>query len=116
MNLNLNHNLNHSLNLDPNLNLNLDHTQNHSTPYGVYILVWLGLLTLTAITVTVAGIDLGNYTLFIALTIAAIKSYLVITIFMHIKYEEAIFKVFLLVSGMTLLIIFVLTFVDFSYR
>lgn len=90
--------------------------ENHITPYSMYVLVWLGLLALTSITVTVAGISLGNYTLLVALTIAAVKSALVINIFMHIKFDEVIFKVFLLVSGLTLVIIFVLTFIDFTYR
>jgi cytochrome c oxidase subunit 4 len=70
----------------------------------------------TAITVTVAGIDLGDYTLLVALSIAAVKSALVINIFMHIKFDEPIFKVFLLVSAVTLLVIFVLTFFDISFR
>lgn len=84
--------------------------------YGTYILVWLALLAFTSITVTVAGISLGNYTLFVALMIAAIKSALVINIFMHIKFEEPIFKVFLAVSGFTLVVIFILTFFDIIYR
>lgn len=88
----------------------------HHIGYGTYILVWLALLAFTAITVTIAGVNLGRYTLFIALTIAAIKSALVINIFMHIKFDEPIFKVFLGISGATLLIIFLLTFFDFLYR
>ena len=88
----------------------------HSHGYGLYVLVWLGLLALTSITVTVAGIDFGQLTLAIALFIAAVKSSLVINYFMHIKFEEAIFKVFLLVSGLTLLVIFILTFFDVVNR
>lgn len=84
--------------------------------YGIYVLVWLGLIALTSITVTVAGIDFGNIALAIALFIAAIKSSLVINFFMHIKYEEPIFKAFILLSGMTLLVIFVLTFFDVFNR
>jgi cytochrome c oxidase subunit 4 len=90
--------------------------EKHITGYGTYVLVWLGLLALTSITVTVAGINLGMFTLFVALFIAAIKSSLVINIFMHIKFDEPIFKVFLLISGFTLVVIFVLTFIDLSYR
>jgi cytochrome c oxidase subunit 4 len=90
--------------------------EEHVTPYGMYILVWIGLLALTSITVTVAGISLGNFTLVIALLIAAVKSALVINIFMHIKFDEAIFKVFLFLSGFTLLVMIVLTFVDYSFR
>jgi len=88
----------------------------HHIGYGTYILVWLALLAFTSITVTIAGVDLGRYTLFIALTIAAIKSALVINIFMHIKFDEPIFKVFIGISGATLLVIFALTFFDFIYR
>ena len=88
----------------------------HHIGYGTYVLVWLALLAFTTITVTIAGVSLGRYTLFIALTIAAIKSALVINIFMHIKFDEPIFKAFLGISGATLLVIFVLTFFDFLYR
>lgn len=46
----------------------------HSTGYGTYILVWLGLIGLTAITVTVAGLNLGSFALIAALIIATVKS------------------------------------------
>ena len=88
----------------------------HHIGYGTYILIWLALLAFTSITVTIAGVDLGRYTLFIGLLIAAIKSGLVINIFMHIKFDEPIFKAFLGLSGFTLIVIFVLTFVDVIYR
>ncbi|TSA27906.1 MAG: cytochrome-c oxidase [Ignavibacteriales bacterium] len=88
----------------------------HHISYGTYIIVWLALLAFTSLTVTIAGVNLGRYTLFIALSIAAIKSALVINIFMHIKFDEPIFKVFLGISGSTLFIIFLLTFFDYIYR
>ena len=71
---------------------------------------------MTSITVAVAGVNFGAYTLFIALAIAAVKSGLVINIFMHIKFDEPIFKVFLTLSAMTLFVIFLLTFIDVIYR
>lgn len=88
----------------------------HSHGYGIYVLVWLALIALTSITVSVAGVDFGKLALPIALFIAAVKSALVINYFMHIKFEEPIFKVFLLLSGVTLLVIFILTFFDVFYR
>ncbi|MBU2493007.1 MAG: cytochrome C oxidase subunit IV family protein [Bacteroidetes bacterium] len=90
--------------------------KHHHVGYGTLILIWVALIALTSITVTIAGISLGSYTLFVALFIAAIKSSLVINIFMHIKFDEPIFKVFLIVSGFTLIVIFILTFSDFIYR
>lgn len=88
----------------------------HNIGYSTYLLVWVSLVAFTSITVTIAGINLGDYTLFFALAIAAIKSALVINIFMHIKFEDPIFKVFLAISGFTLIVIFTLTFFDYLYR
>ena len=93
-----------------------DNHKKHTIGYGTYVLVWLALLAFTSITVTIAGVNLGRYTLFIALLIAAIKSGLVINIFMHIKFDEKIFKVFIALSGFTLFVVFLLTFFDFLYR
>lgn len=84
--------------------------------YGGYVLIWLILLSLTIATVAVAGIDLGKLTLSVALLIASIKSALVINIFMHIKFDDKIFKVFLLVALMTMLVVFVLTSTDIFFR
>lgn len=91
-------------------------SEEHSFSYTPYLLIWISLLALTSITVTVSGLNLGNYTLLVAMGIAAIKSTLVINVFMHIKSEDPIFKVFLAISIFTLLIIFVLIFFDYLYR
>lgn len=92
---------------------NTNHSEEHKAGYGLYILVWLALIALTSITVSVAGIDFGKIALPVALFIAAVKSALVINVFMHIKYDEPIFKIFLLLSGMTLVVIFALTVIDY---
>jgi cytochrome c oxidase subunit IV len=88
----------------------------HTHGYGIYILIWLSLMSLTALTVSIAGIDLGGYILFGAMLIASVKSSLVISIFMHIKYEDPIFKVFLSLAGLILLVVFILISFDIFYR
>lgn len=88
----------------------------HITGYGTYILVWLGLVALTAVTVTVAGIHLGSLTLITALVIAAVKTSLVGYHFMHIKYDNAITKIFILVCIVIFLTFWILTFSDLSFR
>ncbi len=85
---------------------------NHS--YSSYIIVWLALLTFTAITVAVAGINFGNATIAIALIIASIKTYLVLTIFMHLKLENNTFKVFVIIAIFFLIVTFILLFSDYS--
>lgn len=91
-------------------------TNDHSTGYGGYVLIWLCLMGLTVLTVAVAGIDLAGYTLPVAMTVAAIKSILVINIFMHIKYDDLIFKAFLGITGAILLAVFLLTALDYITR
>lgn len=82
----------------------------------IYLLVWISLVSLTCLTVVVANFDLKDYTLLVALLIAAIKSAFVINIFMHIKFEDSLFKAFLAMAGFTLLAVFVLTTFDVFYR
>ncbi len=89
---------------------------NHNTSIYKHLLVWVSLLVFTSITVTVAGLNLGSYALIIAVTIAIIKSSLVLNIFMHIKYEDLIFKIFLTIGGFTIAVIFLLTSFDYLYR
>ncbi|HAB52464.1 MAG: hypothetical protein A2315_05750 [Ignavibacteria bacterium RIFOXYB2_FULL_35_12] len=83
--------------------------------YGIYILVWLALLALTAVTVTVAGINFGGITVTTALLVASVKSYLVLKIFMHLGAEQKAFKVFVLVALFFIIISFILLFSDYSF-
>ncbi len=71
-----------------------DFYHEHSHSYGIYILVWLALMALTAITVAIAGMDIGRFTVATALIIAAFKAYLVLTIFMHLRSESKSFRCF----------------------
>ena len=88
----------------------------HEAGYGSYIMVWLGLVGLTALTVTVAGLKLGSITLATALAIAAVKSTLVGTYFMHVKSDSKLIKAFIGVCLMVFVIIMLLTFSDLSFR
>ena len=97
------------------MNEEKNHTKNIHT-YSTYLLIWFALLVLTGVTVTVAGLNLGNLSVLGAILIAAIKSTLVIWFFMHIKYEDRMFKIMLGVAIITLVVIMVLTFVDTSLR
>jgi cytochrome c oxidase subunit 4 len=91
------------------------HTDN-SHSYGIYVLVWLALLALTGLTVAVAGIDIGGLTVATALIIASVKGYLVLKIFMHLRSESKVFRVFVLVAAFFLIISFILLFSDYSFQ
>lgn len=84
--------------------------------YERYILIWLGLLALTGATVSFAGIELGRWVIITALLIAGIKSMLVMNIFMHLKFEERVFRIFLLVALGAFVIFITLTFFDYAFH
>ena len=86
----------------------------HSQSYGSLILVWLSLLVFTGLTVVLAGINLGNITIAAVLIIASIKSLLVLSNFMHLKFEDPVFKIFIAVAVFFLVISLVLMFTDYS--
>ncbi len=96
-----------------------DHDQAKENPaigYGRYALTWLGLVSLTAITVTLAGINLGKWIIITALTIASVKTLLVANIFMHLRFEDKVFRIFALVAVITLAIFISLTFFDYAFH
>jgi cytochrome c oxidase subunit IV len=88
----------------------------HAPGYAQYVLIWLGLLGLTALTVALAGIELGRWVIITALTIASIKSMLVLNVFMHLRSEERTFKIFVAVAVVTLTIFITLTFFDYAFH
>ncbi len=88
----------------------------HISYYGVYILVWLALVILTGITVFVAGLNVGHLTVLAALFIAALKSTLVLSYFMHLKYERGGFHILIPLVLVTLAIFLGLTFSDVAFR
>jgi len=74
------------------------------------------LLILTTISVLVTGIHLGPVTVAVALLIASVKVAIVITQFMHLKFENLFLK--LAVSGVLTLfaLVILITFIDYFFR
>jgi cytochrome c oxidase subunit 4 len=87
-----------------------------ASTYGHYVLVWFGLVALTALTVALAGIGLGRWVILTALTIAGVKSTMVLYNFMHLRTEDRVFRIFVAVALLTFTIFIVLTFFDYAFR
>ncbi len=82
-----------------------------------FILVWLGLLVLTAITVTTASLNFGRIGILVVLAIAVIKSTLVVLFFMLMFWEKRLLVKLLLPIALTTLGIFIgLTYSDVLFR
>jgi cytochrome c oxidase subunit IV len=64
----------------------------HSIPLKTYYNILYALLFLTVITVGAAQIDFGPLNTIIALAIASLKAFLVLAYFMHLKYDDKIYR------------------------
>jgi cytochrome c oxidase subunit 4 len=78
--------------------------------------VWIALLILTCITVGVAYLNLGAFSIVVALVIATIKSLLVALFFMEVRYSHAITKIVIIAGILWLLIMLLLSLTDFASR
>ena len=85
--------------------------------YKTYIYTWAGLLMLTALTVTMADLNLGRLSILVVIAIAAVKSTLVLLFFMHLLTEKRLLlKLLVPVAVCTLAIFIGLTYVDVLNR
>jgi cytochrome c oxidase subunit IV len=67
---------------------------NHIVPVRTYLAVIAALMALTALTVWASFQDFGGLNGPVALGIAAVKTMLVVSIFMHLKYSARIVWMF----------------------
>ena len=85
--------------------------------YKTYVLVWMILVILTGMTLSAAGMELGRWTVLIALAIAGTKSGLVLNYFMHLRSEKLlIFRVIIPLVMAVFLVFILLTFSDLAFR
>lgn len=88
----------------------------HVTSYKTLGYVLLVLLLLTTITINVTSYNLMAWNVAIALIIAAVKGYFVMTYFMHLKNENRVIRAFVIVVLSLFITIFLITFIDYLYR
>jgi cytochrome c oxidase subunit 4 len=88
----------------------------HIVPVRTYVMIFLALLGLTALTTGMAFVDLGSLNTVIALVIAATKMLLVMLIFMHVKYSSRLTKLAILAAFFWLALLLTFTMSDFFTR
>ena len=88
----------------------------HIVKYKTYVYVLIALLIMTFISVVVTEIDLGPYTVSMALLLASIKSVMVLLIFMHLKFDKKFYGIMVASVFLLLACVIVITFLDYLYR
>jgi cytochrome c oxidase subunit 4 len=88
----------------------------HSDSLKIYLAVWAALLALTVTTVLVGEIELGEWNIVVAITIAVIKAMLVVLFFMHVKGSSSLTKLFVVAGFFWMAILFSLIGGDYATR
>ena len=88
----------------------------HVSPLKVYIGIFLVLMVLTAVTVAVAYVNLGELNKVVALGIASFKATLVVLYFMHVKYASRLTKLIVVTGFFFLAILLGMTMIDYGSR
>jgi cytochrome c oxidase subunit 4 len=92
-----------------------EHRQ-HVISIGIYVGIWAILMVLTAVTVFVSFIELHDWNIVLALTIATIKGTLVVLFFMHLFYSSKLTKVTVIASLFFLFLLLSLSMTDYLTR
>ncbi len=83
----------------------------------VYFTVWAALMCLTVTTAGLSYIDLGAFSIVVALLIATIKGSLVVLFFMHVKYLDVKATLLVILAGFFwLTILLLMTMTDYITR
>jgi cytochrome c oxidase subunit 4 len=94
----------------------IEESEQHPQSYTQLLLVLLGLLVLTVVTVAVSRVHLGAFNVWAAILIASLKSSLVLLFFMHLKYEGRFIRTTFIITVFTLAVLISFLFWDVSFR
>jgi len=94
----------------------MKNNENHISSDSLNWTVLVILLILTTISILAIKFHLGAFTVALALILASIKVSIVLTYFMHLKYENLLLR--LMVGGVFLLfaVVIAITFIDYYFR
>lgn len=91
-------------------------TPEHIDSVKTYAVVFLALIAATVITTAVAFVDLGPFSVVVALAIAVCKMLLVALFFMHVRHSTKLTKLVLAGGALWLFILISMTYTDFGSR
>lgn len=85
-------------------------------PYSTMIGILGILLVLTAVTIGISMVDLGNFNVWAALLIASTKCSFVVLFFMHLKFENRAIKISFAATLFCVALVIGFIFWDIAFR
>jgi cytochrome c oxidase subunit 4 len=94
----------------------MEEKKHHISSFNSLLMVLIGLFIMTGISVMITEIHFSTFSVGVALLLASIKGYLVLTYFMHLKYDEPIFRIMVFLILLLFAIVIGITFIDYLLR
>jgi len=91
-------------------------TTHEVSGFRTYIVTWIALVILAAVSIVIINLDTGVSGIVVALIIASVKAALILYFFMHLRYEGRFFKLACLLPIIVLTFFIGFTFLDIFYR
>jgi len=94
----------------------MENEKHHIVPYRVYIYILMALVAMTFMSIGITKINLGAYSVLGAMIFATLKSILVLSWFMHLKFDQPLLR---FMVGFVVLLFFAvifITFLDYYFR
>ena len=88
----------------------------HIVPYRTFLLVLLALVAFTFISIGVTSYNLGPLTVVTALLLATFKTILILTYFMHLKFDVRMFGILVAAVLALIAVVIFITFLDYLFR
>ncbi|MBE0641990.1 MAG: cytochrome C oxidase subunit IV family protein [Bacteroidales bacterium] len=93
------------------------HNENHHiTPFSSHLLILGALIVLTVVTVAITWTNLGVWNTTAAMLIAGLKAALVLFYFMHLKFDQKIYRIMVFLVLAVFAAVLILTFFDYLNR
>jgi cytochrome c oxidase subunit IV len=88
----------------------------HIAGYGMYVKTLIVLLILTALNITLATLSHGSWTAGIILLIASVQAGITLTWFMHLRWDNRLFRIMVMGVFTLYVIVIIITFLDYNFR
>lgn len=94
----------------------MEKEKHHIVPYKIHFFILLALVILTFMSIGITQINVGEYSVLGALIFSTIKSVLVLTWFMHLKFDQPLLRIMVGFVALLFAAITFITFLDYYFR
>ena len=94
----------------------MEKEKHHIVSYKTYVYVLVALVILTFMSIGITHINLGSYSVLGALVFSTIKTVLVLTWFMHLKFDQPFLRFMVIFVTLIFLAVIFITFLDYYFR